>query len=94
MRREGKIDNRFDGTFFQASDKNWYPLQEADMSHIEDAVTWWNTKGRKFGAKTEEVREWMLSSKNYELDHFSINRSKGAKLGQTENGRYLPPLLK
>ncbi|WP_354335514.1 MULTISPECIES: GH-E family nuclease [unclassified Undibacterium] len=58
------------------------------MSHKTDAVTWWNETGRQFGAKSSEVRAWMLDSKNYVLDHLSINRSLGAKLGET----YLPPL--
>jgi hypothetical protein len=92
MRLEGKIEERFEGTFFQTPNKKWHPINEADMSHIDDAVTWWNNTGREFGAKTEEIRDFMLNSKNYELDHFSINRSKGSKLGQTENGKYLPPL--
>lgn len=89
MRAEGKLrENPITGkTEFQASDKNWYDLSKADMAHKTDAVTWWNTSGRHLGAKSKEVREWMLDSKNYELDHFSINRSAGAKLGQT----YKPP---
>ncbi|WPO00213.1 GH-E family nuclease [Pseudomonas sp. MUP55] len=89
MRAEGKLrENPITGkTEFQASDKNWYDLSKADMAHKTDAVRWWNTSGRHLGAKSKEVREWMLDSKNYELDHFSINRSAGAKLGQT----YKPP---
>ncbi len=46
--------------------------------------------GRHYGAKSKEVRKWMLDSVNYELDHFSLNRSAGAKLGE----RYLPPIKK
>ncbi|WP_242174786.1 MULTISPECIES: GH-E family nuclease [unclassified Pseudomonas] len=89
MRADGKLrENPITGkTEFQASDKNWYDLSKADMAHKTDAVTWWNTSGRHLGAKSKEVRKWMLDSKNYELDHFSINRSAGAKLGQT----YKPP---
>ena len=89
MRAEGRLrENPITGkTEFQATDKNWYDLSKADMAHKTDAVTWWNTSGRHLGAKSKEVREWMLDSKNYELDHFSINRSAGAKLGQT----YKPP---
>ncbi|MGB2536743.1 GH-E family nuclease [Hafnia paralvei] len=64
----------------QASDDNWYPLSEADIAHKTDAVIWWNQTGRALGAKSEEVRKWMLDSNNYYLDHFSINRSAGAKL--------------
>ena len=75
-------------TEFKASDEIWYDIKEADMSHKTDAVTWWNETGRKFGAKSKEVRDWMLNPQNYELDHFKINRSKGAKL----TDRYEPPL--
>lgn len=58
-----------------------------DMAHVTDAVTWWNSAGRFFGAKSFEVRSFMLNSDNYKLLPRSINRSEGASLGQT----YLPP---
>jgi hypothetical protein len=74
---------------FQASDKQWYPLSKADMAHKTDAVTWWNDEGRSYGAKSPKVRDWMLDPNNYYLEHYSINRSQGAILGQTQN--YLPP---
>lgn len=73
---------------FKASDKKWYPIKEADMAHTIDAVSWWNKTGRKYGAKAKEVREFMLDPDHYVLDHFSINRSQGAQLGQ----QYKPPL--
>lgn len=90
MRAEGKLqENPITGkTEFQASDGNWYDLSKADMAHKTDTVTWWNSTGRYLGAKSKEVREWMLDSKNYDLDHFSLNRSAGAKLQQT----YTPPI--
>jgi hypothetical protein len=88
MRKEGKIRERFGKTEFQASDGRWYSIDKADMAHKTDAVTWWNETGRQYGAKSKEVRDWMLDSKNYTLDHRTLNRSAGAKLGQT----YLPPL--
>lgn len=65
------------------SDGKWYDLSQADMGHKTDAVKWWNETGRRYGAKSKEVREWMLDSKNYELQHYSRNRSAGAKLGET-----------
>jgi hypothetical protein len=68
----------------------WRNIEEADMGHIHDAVTWWNKTGRKYGAKSKEVREWMLDSKNYVLEYYKTNRSKGAILGRKET--YLPPL--
>ncbi|MGG6313990.1 HNH endonuclease [Paenibacillus macerans] len=93
MRNENppKIRTTRDGQMeFMASNGGWYPIEQADMAHVHDAVTWWNNTGRNYGAKSPEVREWMNKSDNYVLDHFSLNRSEGAKLGQRE--RYLPPL--
>ena len=58
------------------------------MGHIDDAVSWWNKTGRQYGAKSKEVREWMLDSKNYVLEYYKTNRSNGAKLLE----KYLPPL--
>ena len=88
MRAEGKLRDGPNGTEFKASDGEWYSIKDADMAHKTDAVTWWNETGRQYGAKSSEVRSWMLDSKNYTLDHYSINRSLGAQLSQT----YLPPL--
>lgn len=61
------------------------------MGHIHDAVTYWNETGRYLGAKSKEVRKWMLDSDNYILEYFSTNRGKGAKLGKTAT--YLPPVV-
>lgn len=90
MREEGKLktDPITGRTTYQASDGKWHDLSTADMSHTKDAVTWWNDQGRKFGAKSPEVRKWMLDSSKYTLDHYSINRAAGAKIGKT----YQPPL--
>ncbi|WP_343224215.1 RHS repeat-associated core domain-containing protein [Pseudoalteromonas sp. CNC9-20] len=89
MKAEGKIRSSFKGTEFQASDGEWYPLSEADMAHEPmDAVKYWNTTGRKHGPKSKQVRKWMLDSNNYTLDHYSLNRSAGAKLKE----RYEAPL--
>ncbi|WAB96302.1 GH-E family nuclease [Pseudomonas putida] len=84
MRHEGKLqDNPYTGKpEFMASDGKWYDLSKADMAHKEDAVVWWNRVGRKHGAKSPKVREWMLKSDNYYLEHRSINRSRGAITGQ------------
>ncbi|WP_410989285.1 hypothetical protein [Bacillus cereus] len=78
--RDGEIE-------FMASDNKWYPIDQADMAHLTDAVSWWNSTGRYYGAKSPEVREWMLDSNNYVLDHYRLNRSAGAKLNET----YLSP---
>ena len=70
------------------SDGKWYNIDRTvDMAHKIDAVSWWNEKGRFFGPKSPEVREFMLDSNNYRLEPQSINRSAGAKLGQ----KYMPP---
>ena len=76
--------------FYDLDNKMWRNIKEADMGHIEDAVTWWNKEGRKLGAKSKEVRKWMLDSNNYVLEYFKKNRSKGAILGKTT--KYLTPL--
>ena len=76
--------------FWDPISRKWRDISQADMGHIHDAVKWWNGKGRKYGAKSKEVREWMLDSKNYVLEYYKTNRSKGAILGQTDT--YLPPL--
>lgn len=74
MRSEGKIHTIGKRTEFYSDKTN--------------AVSWWNTTGRQYGARSPEVRKWMRDSKNYELEHFSINRAEGAKIKET----YLPPL--
>ena len=76
--------------FWDPDNKVWRDISEADMGHIHDAVTWWNSTGRQYGAKSKEVRDWMLDSDNYVLEYYSTNRSKGAILGQTQT--YEPPL--
>jgi hypothetical protein len=89
MRDEGTLRDGPDGPIFKSPENGrWYPLRDADMSHKTDAVKWWNEKGREFGAKSGEVRKWMRESKNYTLEHFSINRSAGARLPD----RYKTPL--
>jgi hypothetical protein len=91
MRAQGTLrDNLVTGEveFRSAADGNWYPLSDGDMAHVTDAVKWWNETGRAYGPKSAQVREWMLNSRNYTIEHYSPNRSAGAKLPD----RYLPPL--
>lgn len=85
MKEEGKIDKT--GTKFMYEGK-WYDIRDADMGHKTDAVKWWNKTGRFSGPKSKRVRNFMLSSYNYELQPYWINRSKGAKLKEN----YLPPV--
>ena len=84
MKDEGKIMDLGDGDFLvKGPDGKWYPKNEMDMGHVDDAVSWWNREGYQHGPKSKEVRDWMLDSKNYELEPRSINRSRGAKLKET-----------
>lgn len=73
--------------FWDPDNKCWRDIKLADMGHIVNAVDYWNETGRFLGAKSKEVRKWMLDSENYKLEYFRTNRSKGAKLGG-----YLPPV--
>jgi HNH/ENDO VII superfamily nuclease with conserved GHE residues len=94
MTKEGKLktDPRSGKEIFEAEDGKWYPVDKADMGHIEPAVTWWNRKGKFSGPRSPEVKAFMKDAKNYRLEPPSINRSKGAKLGKTES--YEPPVTK
>ncbi|ECE6155107.1 hypothetical protein DPK65_23605 [Salmonella enterica subsp. enterica] len=47
------------------------------MSHLEDAVTYWNRRGGYFGPKSKEVLNWMKDSDNYELEYYGTNRPRG-----------------
>ena len=88
IRKEGTLKAGPDGMEFNSSDGEWYPIRYADMSHKTDAVKWWNEKGREYGAKSKEVRDWMLDPDNYTLEHYSTNRSAGGRLPD----RYKSPL--
>jgi hypothetical protein len=93
MQAEGRVKMGSDGVEVLYSDpqsgaETWVPLGETDMSHMLDAVLWWNAVGRQFGPRAPEVRKFMLDPKNYTLLPSSVNRSAGARLGE----RYLPPV--
>ncbi len=68
-------------------DGRWVPIEECDMSHIMDAVRWWNETGYRSGARSPEVLTWMNDPKNYTLEYYGTNRSRGARLRMT----YRPP---
>ena len=74
--------------FKSLKDGGWYDIVDADMSHVNDAVTWWNKKGRFLGPKAPRVRRFMTNPYNYYLEHYSYNRSGGAQIGET----YKPPV--
>jgi hypothetical protein len=88
MMAEGKIRVNESRTEVLNSDGKWVDINTTDMSHLKDAVKAWNDELKYSGAKSPEVRQWMLDSKNYELDSSSNNRSDGAKLKE----RYDPPV--
>lgn len=67
---------------------------KVDMAHTVDAVSWWNEVGRFYAPKAPEVRQFMLSSENYVLQPSSINRSEGARLGQTYQSPAVPDFTK
>jgi len=89
-KKDGVVREDFDGNleFKSPEDGKWYPIDQADMSHKVDAVSWWNETGRHHGARSPEVREFMLDWENYYLEHRTYNRSQGAQIGET----YLPPI--
>ena len=87
MKGEGRIRDNNGVIEFMDSKEQWHPLKDADMAHKTDAVTWWNVYGKKTGAKSSEVRAFMLNPDNYYLEYYSINRSQGAQLRVT----YDPP---
>lgn len=40
MMQEGRVKETEDGLIFQDSEGHWHPIEEADMAHITDAVSW------------------------------------------------------
>lgn len=84
MKSEGKIRGVGRNMQFKHGNR-WYPINQADMGHKIDAVSYWNQTGGFHGPKSREVRGFMLNADNYELQPRSINRSNGASLGQTYN---------
>lgn len=91
MEKDGKIIRdpvTGEPTHFMDSKGNWRPMADGDMAHNADAVKWWNETGREYGARSPEVRDWMLNSENYTIDYYGYNRSAGASLPDV----YMPPL--
>jgi hypothetical protein len=92
MRKEGtlKTDPRTGKDIFKGEDGKWRPVDspQTHMGHHPiDAVDYWNNTGRNLGAKSPEVRKWMLDSNNYRFEYGPLNSSRG---GSTPS-RYLPP---
>lgn len=82
IERESIAGTVIDGEFKSKRDGNWYPLRDADMSHTHDCVRMWNEVGRPAGwePRGPEARAFMNDPSNYYLEHYSYNRSDGAKL--------------
>lgn len=87
MRSEGLLKGENNNRQILGQDGQWYPIDVADMGHIEAAVDYWNNTGRYYGARSPEVRLFMNDPNNYVLEPASINRSNGGAMGRT----YLPP---
>lgn len=50
--------------FRSSIDNQWYRIQDGDMAHLADSVTYWNQKGGYYGMKSQEVRAFMRDSNN------------------------------
>ena len=92
MRAEGTVrrNRRTGADEFKAENGKWYPVDSPKTHmghHPKDAVDYWNDTGRHHGAKSKEVRDWMLDSKNYQFEYGPLNSSRG---GATKS-RYQPP---
>jgi hypothetical protein len=87
MRQEGKIVGEGENAKVLTSSGEWIPLKDADLTHVKDAVKWWNETGRFTGAKSPQVREFMMNPGNYILDKPGLNRSAGSRIKEG----YLPP---
>ena len=85
MITSGKFNTK-NGQFFNARDGKWYPLSQADMGHVIDASTWWNSNGRFKGPKSPEVRTFMNDPDNYEFEESGQNQARGSS-----SPNYLPP---
>lgn len=81
MRSAGKLAGTApnEKVFHEPTGK-WYPINECDMGHTHDAVTWWNSEGMFHGAKSPTVRKWMKDPAIYQLEPGQINSKRGGEL--------------
>jgi hypothetical protein len=70
----------------------WWKLEDCDMGHIIDAVTWWNAHGRLTGARSPEVDAFMGDPDNYEFEPRVVNQARGRELA-ARGVRYLAPAV-
>ncbi|HET7434618.1 MAG TPA: GH-E family nuclease, partial [Thermoanaerobaculia bacterium] len=69
--------------YVETSNGNWEWKKfdkNIHMGHDVDAVKWWNSKGYKYGAKSQEARDFMLDDTNYRFEWGPLNSSNGAGL--------------
>lgn len=87
LENEGKIIAKDEKKYLLHNGKEYEVTgSKVDMSHSPvDAVDYWNDTGRSLGARSEQVREWMLNSDNYTILPREVNRAS------TRN-TYLPPI--
>ncbi|WP_310425628.1 DUF4157 domain-containing protein [Chamaesiphon sp. VAR_48_metabat_135_sub] len=81
--------NKFNVTsnqFLNSRNGKWYSFSQADMGHIIDASSWWNSNGRFKGPQSPEVFQFMKDPDNYEFEESGQNSSRGASAPN-----YLPP---
>jgi hypothetical protein len=87
MKAEGTVRQNDQGQLEVLSEGKWYDINQTDMSHVIDAVTWWNSVGYKHGPRSEEVRGFMNDPNNYILEPSGPNRARG---GSTQERYRLP----
>jgi RHS repeat-associated protein len=87
MKAEGRIVEAEDGTLqVRCPGGDCVDMSATDMSHLDDAVKYWNREGYKQGPKSEPVREFMRDPENYELEPSKTNRSRGARMPDRYRG--------
>ena len=69
----------------------WHDVKDCEMGHAIDAVTWWNSNGRFTGVQSAQVKTFMDSDINYELEPSVVNQLRGRTIGRTQ--RYEDPTV-
>ena len=98
MAAEGKLVNgkvRYGrdatGTPLPKGNFTWHDVKDCEMGHVIDAVTWWNSNGRFTGVQSAQVKAFMDSDINYELEPSVVNQLRGRAIGRTQ--RYDDPTV-
>ena len=89
MKREGKYNPQTKMVLYHGV---WHPESNCDMSHIVDAVLWWNSNGRFTGPQSRTVIQFMTDPSNYELEPKEPNQQRGRSLAN-RGVHYLEPVL-